>query len=295
MAVGISTEIFRENPYLTLAEYQNAPTSIDYNNLVVGGNQDAQDAELERVIMRASSYMNEYFNQSLVATVITETQRTRFTPQGFIALHPNNSPIVALESFYYGSDPNNLNVLNDPSKAWFESQQIIIPLSTLSATYSSQGPLSFGAIGPSGTQIFTKYTYVSGFVNTTTVTAVAAASSLTVLSAAGIVPNLVLNIYDGSKAEKVTVSSAYVYGSTTVPLTSALVYTHESGAAIGNLPASLKQACVLLTTAFIKMRGDGSMTMAITTSATGNAGGETRYSSEIKIALDMIDQYRRIR
>jgi len=293
MAVGITTETFEELPYLTLAEYQNAPTSIDYDNLVVGGNQAAQDAELERVIMRASSEMNEYFNQSLVATVITETQRVRFTPDGFIALHPNNSPIVALQSFLYGSDPNNLNTLDDPSLAWFENQQIIIPLTTLSTSWSSQGPLSFGAIGPAGARIFVRYTYVSGFVNTEVATAVALASSLTVLSGAGIVAGSTLNIYDGANDEKVTVDSTYVYGSTTVPLTSALVFSHAAGVAIGNLPAVLKQCCVLLTTSLIKMRGDGSMTMAITTSASENT--TVRYQSEREIALKMADRYRRVR
>ncbi len=99
MTVGTTPDTFHETPYLTLAEYKNAPTSIDYNNLVIGGNANAQDAELEKVILRASSYMDEYFNANLNATKYTETQRTRFTPDGFIALHPNNTPIVALETF----------------------------------------------------------------------------------------------------------------------------------------------------------------------------------------------------
>jgi hypothetical protein len=99
MAIGITNDTFSERPYISVAEYKNAPTSIDYDNLVVGGNLAAQDAELERVILRASSYMDEYLNQNLVANRQTETQRTRFTPQGYIALHPNQNPIISLESF----------------------------------------------------------------------------------------------------------------------------------------------------------------------------------------------------
>ena len=130
MAVGITPDTTRENAYLTVQEYKDAPTSIDYNNLVVGGNQAAQDAELANVILRASSYMNEYLNQNLVADQYTETQRVRVNGQGFVALHPNNSPIVSLSAFNYGADPNYLFALPDCSKAWFENQELIIPLST---------------------------------------------------------------------------------------------------------------------------------------------------------------------
>lgn len=294
MATGTTYDTFVENAYLTVAEFKNAPTSIDYDNLVIGGNANAQDAELARVIMRASSFMNEYLNQNMIADQITETQRARVTGQGWIALHPFNNPIIALESFQYGADPNMLSTLNDCSQVWFEKQQIIIPLAGNTLTWSSSGPLSFGAASASPyVQMFCKYTYVAGFVNTLS-TGVAGATSMTVARGTGILAGQELTIYDGASTERVTVASTYTYGSTTVPLTSALVYTHTA-AATGNLPTALKQACILLTTAFLKTRGDGSMTMNITTAPTANITGDMRYSSEIKLALDMIDKYRRVR
>lgn len=296
MATGITLDtIDDESAYLTVAEFKNAPTSLDINNLVLGGNQAAQDAELANVILRASSYMNEYLNQNLVAKRTTETQRVRMTNQGYISLHPNNNPVIALESFQYGPTPNNLQTLTDPSQCWFEAQQVIVPLSQMSATYSSAGPLSFGSYAPQQ-QIFAKYTYVAGYVNTAIVTAVAAATSLTVVSGAGIVAGGSLRIYDGASSEIVTVASTYVYGSTTVPLTSALVFTHVAGVAIGNLPNAIKQAAILLTSAFIRIRGDKSNTMQITTRAQGSEiQGATRFGSEIQLALDMVNLYRRIR
>jgi hypothetical protein len=294
MTTGTTYDTYTENPYLTIAEFKNAPTSIDYDNLVIGGNGNAQDAELARVIMRASSFMDEYLNQNLVADSITETQRARVTGQGWIALHPFNNPIIALESFQYGADPNQLSTLNDCSQVWFEKQQIIIPLAGNTLTWSSQGPLSFGAASASPyVQMFCKYTYVAGFVNTLS-TGVAAATSMTVESGKGILAGATLTIYDGAKTEKVTVANTYTYGSTTVPLTTPLIYDHAA-VATGNLPTALKQACILLTTAFLKTRGDGSMTMNITTAPTSNISGDMRYSSEIKLALDMIDKFRRVR
>jgi hypothetical protein len=296
MTVGTTPDTFHETPYLTLAEYKNAPTSIDYNNLVIGGNANAQDAELEKVILRASSYMDEYFNANLNATKYTETQRTRFTPDGFIALHPNNTPIVALETFNYGTNPNNLITLSDPSLAWFEEQQMIIPLSNIATSYSSAGPLAFGGYGLPRQQVYCKYTYVAGYVNNPISSGTAGVSSITVGRADGILPNQKLRIYDGASSESVTVASNYTYGSTTVPLTSALTYSHTSGSSIGNLPNAIKEACILITTAFIKVRGDSSMTMNITTFPQANpTPGANRYGSEIALALDMVNKYRRIR
>lgn len=294
MAVGITPDTTNENPYLTVAEYKNAPTSIDYNNLVVGGNQEAQDSELANVILRASSYMNEYFNQSLIAEEYTETQRQRVNGQGYLPLHANNDPIISLSSFQYGTDPNNLQTLQDCSQVWFEGQQIIIPLSQIAGLYTSQGPLQFGSYAPRQ-QLFCKYTYIAGYVNNTIATATAGATSLTVTDATGIVAGQQLRIYDKGKNEMVTVASTYTYGSTTVPLTSALTYTHLAGTAIGNLPTALKQACILITTAFIKIRGDQSLTMNLTTAPTTNIGNAGRYSGEIAMALDMVNKYRRIR
>lgn len=295
MATGLSPDTYVESSYITAQEYKNAPTSIDYDNLVVGGNAAAQDAELTNVILRASSYMNEYFNQNLNASTYTETQRTRFTSEGYVALHPNNDPIIALTNFQYGTTPNNLVTLTDPSIAWFEEQQIIIPLSNMATSYSSQGPLAFGGYGIPRQQIYCKYTYDSGFVNNPIATATAGQTSLTVKDATGILAGDIFRIYDGASTETVTVSSNYTYGSTTVPLTSALVYSHASGVTLGNLPNAIKQACIMLTTAFIKIRGDSSMTMGITTTANANIGGSSRYGNEIQLALEICDKYRRVR
>jgi len=295
MAVGLTHDTFHESPYITIAEYKNAPTSIDYNNLVIGGNGNAQDAELQNVILRASSYMDEYFNANLNATQYTETQRTRFTNDGFIALHPNNMPILALSNFQYGSNPNNLVALTDCDTAWFEEQQIIIPLSNIATSYSSQGPLAFGGYGIPRQQVYCLYTYVAGYVNNAIASGTAGVSSITVANPLGILPNQILRISDGSNTETVTVSSSYTYGSTTVPLTSPLAYSHTTGSTIGNIPNAIKQACILITTAFLKARGDSSMTMQITTAPAGTSDGASRYGTDIALALDMVNKYRRVR
>ena len=279
MAVGVTPQRgFNEQPYITLAEFKNAPTSLDYNNLVVGGNANAQDAELSRVILRATSYLNEYLNQDLHANPVTETQRVRMSGEGYIYLHPNKNPIISLSAF--------------PSQCWFENQQVVIPLSQINTTYTSAGPLAFGSYGPR-IPLFTKYTYIAGYVNTTC-TGTAATSTLTVINASGILPGETYRIIDGANAESVTVASNYTYGSTTVPLTAPLAYAH-TGAGFSNMPFAIKQATILMTSAFIKQRGDASMTMNLTTQPTANIGNNQRYAGEVKLALDMVNLYRRVR
>jgi hypothetical protein len=297
MAVGITPDISNENSYLSIAEYKQAPTALSISTLVVNGNQAAQDAELATVILRASSYMNEYLNQNLVATEYTETQRIRYSASGgYYALHPYNAPVISLSAFYYGANPNQLNELQDCSIAWFEGQQIIIPGNQIGWNYTSQGPLQFGGSIGQSNYTFTKYTYIAGYANTiNTANTAVGATSITVEDPAGILPGEQYRIFDGANTERVTVSSNYTYGSTTVTLQSPMLYAHLVGATFSNLPNAIKEACILLTSAFIKMRGDSSTTMAYTTSPSGNIPGSVRYGNDIAVALDMVNKYRRIR
>ena len=136
---------------------------------------------------------------------------------------------------------------------------------------------------------------MAGFANSTIATAVAAATSLTVTDGTGFMAGQEYRIYDGAKSERITIASTYTYGSTTIPLAAPLTHSHAAGVAIGNLPNALKQACILITTAFLKIRGDNSMTMNLTTQPTANIGNNARYSGDIAMALDMVNKYRRIR
>lgn len=282
-------------PYLTLEEYKNAPTAIDLDNLVFDSQDpEVQDAELHNVITRASSWIDTYCNQVIGATKETEQQRSRVSTDGSIRLHPRFSPIVALTDFNYGY-PTNMAKLGDCSIAWIEDQQIIIPNATL-GSWTSQGPLSFGSYngGPSN-QMFLKYTYVAGYANTVIVTAVATESSLTVEDGTGITAGQMLSIYDGLGNEHVTVADTYEFGSTAVPLTRPLVYDHVPGTSISALPPAIKEAAILITTAFLKVRGDSSMSMMVTTSPSIATPGSEKYGDELALATRLLSSYRRIR
>jgi hypothetical protein len=282
-------------PYLTIEEFKDAPTSIDLDNLVFNSQDpDDQDAELANVIARASSWCDTFCNQVLAATVESEQQRSRYSQDGSIRFHPRYSPVVALLSMEYGYPPSLMS-LPDCSVAWIEDEEIIVPNATL-GTWTSQGPLQFGAMSSGGrNEVFLKYSYVNGYANTTIVTAVAAATTITVADGKGILAGQMLKIYDGQYTENVTVASTYTFGSTTVPIVYPLVYTHAAGVSISALPPAIKQACILVTTAFLKTRGDSSMTMQVTTSPGTALPNADKVGEEIALAMQLLQPYRRVR
>lgn len=290
-----TTHLF-STPYLTLDEFKNAPTAIDIDNLVFNSQDpDVQDAELSNVIARASSWVDTYCNQVLAATTEQEQQRTRINADGTIRLHPRYNPIIALTSFQYGNPSNQLQTLSDCSIAWIEDSEIIVPYANLSLTYSSQGALQFGFPTSPRVETYIKYSYVAGYANTTIITATAGQTSLTVASGTGITAGLTLKIYDGYSSEFVTVDSTYTFGSTTIPLTNALVNTHTTGISISALPPAVKEATILATTAMLKVRGDNAMVMSISTSAGQAVPGADKIGSDMALAQELLMPYRRVR
>ena len=296
-AINPTTQQF-SIPYLTTTEYRNAPTAIDIDNLVFNSTDpDVQDSELANVIARASSWIDTYCNQILGATSETETQRSRISPDGTIKFHPRYNPIIALTDFWYGNPSTNLIQAQDCSVAWIENTQIIFPYANLSTTFTSQGPIQFGFPSTSGQLVYLKYTYVNGYANTLIASATQAATSLTVTNGTGITTGDQLKIYDGMYSENITVANTYVFGSTTVPLTTPLLYSHNAGVSISALPPAIKEAAILATTAMLKVRGDNSLTMAVGTlpSQMTTPQVQASISDDMSMAMSLLAPYRRIR
>ena len=284
-------------PYLTVAEYKQAPTGMDYDNLVVASNDPAvQDAELANVIARASSWMDNYCYQILGATVDTETQRARLNSDGTLAIHPRYFPIIAVLSLSYGSMPNDLVNYPDPSQGWIEEQQFILPYSSAQLTWSSQGPLSFGMPAIPRQPVYVKYSYVNGFPTTLLANQVSAnASSIVVKNPTGIIAGTQMTIYDGENTENVTVGSSYTFGSTTVPLVTPTQFSHVANTSISALPPAVKEAAILATTAFLKIRGDSSMTMQVTNQVPPIRTDTQNMPDDFNVAKELLRPYRRVR
>ena len=283
-------------PYLTLAEFKNAPTAIDIDNLVFNSQDpDVQDAELSNVIARASSWIDTYCNQVLAATTETENMRGRLSSDGTLRIHPRYNPIIAVLAFSYGNPTSQMNPIVDPSVAWIEDSQIIMPIGNLSFNYTTQGPLQFGLPMTPRRELFINLQYVAGYANTTIVSATAGQSTLVVSDSTGIIAGSSLQIYDGFNSELVTIASNHTYGNTTVALASPLLYSHNSGVSISELPPAVKEAAILVTTAMLKVRGDSSMTMAISNTAGQSIAGKDKMGEDIALAKELLTPYRRVR
>ena len=288
---------FQSGSYLTLQEYKSAPTAIDYSNLVAGGTSAQQDAELSAVIQRASSFIDIYVNQPLIAQNFTEQSRTRVTQEGFLILSPDYNNVVALNSLSYGVVPTNMVTVPAASLAncWFEKSQVIYPLSQLGLTYSSQGPLSFGFPPSTRSRIYASFNYTAGYCNGLISTATVGQTFFTMVDPIGLTAGTVVNIYDGANTEQVVVSPTYIYGSSTVNITTSLAYTHASGVSVGNMPQAIKQAAILVTTDFLKVRGDNSLTMAVTTRANSGPSVQDIIGSDLALAKELLAPFRRMR
>ena len=68
-----------------------------------------------------------------------------------------------------------------------------------------------------------------------------------------------LTLYDLPYDEAIQVAASYVPGTAVVPFANPLQYAHQTTATISNLPPAVKQAAILATTAFIKLRGSGAL------------------------------------
>jgi hypothetical protein len=130
----------------------------------------------------------------------------------------------------------------------------------------------------------------------TTANTLVGATSFVVADPAGIIAGQQLRIYDSASTENVTVSDSYVLGSTTVTLASPMVYAHTAGAGVSGLPAAIKQACILLASAFLKTRGDTSLVLSVTNMPDQSTPGvNAGVNSLVSAAQDLLRPFRRMR
>jgi len=281
-------------PYLTIAEFKQAPTAVDVDDLVGGGTSAINDQELTNVVARASSWIDAHCGQVLSSTTDTEALRARFDRMGFLKVHPRFSPITELVSLSYGPLPTLLASV-DISTVWIEPETIIFPIQGFSSAFN--GPLQFSGNYSATQEQFVSVTYVNGYANTVlTASVTASVSSIPVSDLAGFTPLHQFMVYDGSSTELLTVSSSFVAtsGAGNLPLTSATKYAHASGISVSGLPPAVKQAAIFVTSAILKARGNAALVMQTLTPSTIQSANPSA-AGDLMSAWDLLKPYRRIR
>lgn len=293
------------NPYVTTASFTAHPTYLDLNNLRSGDALAAdQTAQLRDLLSKASAWADSYVDlgaetaAGLGAHTATEQVRLRADRNGRLAFHASHIPVISVTSLAYGSSIGTLTTYTSPT-VWIEDgRQIITELGAGTSTWS--GSLQFGA--PAGGNLFTRWVYVAGYVNTLLAAdRTAGETSITVTDGTGIAAGAVLRICEPGAEEFVTVSNAYVTGSTTVPLTAGLTFDHDATTTpcgVSTLPADVHLAVVLYTTALL-MRPDTTAEDAFPDARIGPSTRKTDARQDgsglVGEAKRLLRSYRRVR
>jgi len=280
-------------PYLTVAEYQNAPTSVNTDNLVSGGTKAQNAAELANVIARASSWADNICRQVLAATLdIDPIARYRVNRWGTVIVPLNRKPILEIDAISVGPTPSLMAPLTSAQAA-----DLVIGASTLEIPVASLPQLgnAYLAYGI-GSRVLVQVNYVNGYPNTvSTDPATVGDSSIDVASVLGIYPGSTLQVYDDvNSGEQIQVASTYTTGDLTLPLVAPLMADHAAGVSVSALPPAVKQAVISLTSSLLKSRGSTAIVMRSATEPGGSAPTDPA-GPDVARATKLLDPFRRVR
>lgn len=226
---------------------------MDTQDLVPGGNQATQDAELTNVLLRSSAWADNHCQLRLGAHACTEFTRARPDRNGQLYLTPSDFPVRSVTGLAYGMTVPSMTALTDLSSTWVEdSRGIVISLLPGQAQLSS---LQFGPTVRADAELFIEVAYVAGYCNTTLAAgATSGASSITVADPTGIagpatgllgpVAGTVARIWDPGLEEAITVTSSYTPGASSVPLKAPLANPHAAGVVVSEFPPEIRQAII---------------------------------------------------
>jgi hypothetical protein len=250
-------------PYLTPDEWLAAPTAIDTKDLITGGSPAQQRQVIVNKIESASSWVDRICFKSptgcLAATTdTTSNKRFLVNRYGTIKIPLPFRPILEVSAVMVGRTPSTMFALSSLADVDISSHGVIeVPVA---GAYNRA--YGYGGIGV-GSRPLARVTWTNGFPNTTLAAAsAAAATSITLASVLGIYPGTGLTLYDTTGGnDHVTVAPSFVPGATTVPLSAPTVFAHAAGVSVSNLPARVKEATILLTSALIQTRGDDAIVL----------------------------------
>lgn len=291
---GFVTTYTSHTPYLTVAEWEAAPTAVDITTLFPNGTAAQNQRVLVDSIERASSWIDKICHQVLAATRDTHQGRYLVNRWGTVRIPLPRKPVLEVSAIQVGYRPSAMVALTSLADVSISPYGVIeVPVTTSALPMPPPG---WGGIGV-GSRPTVAVTYVNGFPNTTlTADATAGATSITVASSLGVYPGTTLTIYDtAAGTEQVTVASSFVAGSTTVPLATPTAFAHTATVSVSNLPPVVKEAAVLLTSALIQTRGDDAVILDSTDAPQRVQGGYGSNAEAEYLAAELLGDLVRVR
>jgi hypothetical protein len=285
-------------PYLTPAEYLAEPTGVDVSQLLPQVTSlAAQTAALVRQIQRASSWADQYVRKILAATSDVQAGEYRIFRDGTIRVPVDNTPLIQVTDVALGQVAGQLTSLSDLSGCWVGRKVVRIPAAAAAMPYRPPDFMSTARAG----WMFAKVTYVNGWAHAQTAAGSAAGARVQQVTGTGlgIVPGLVLTVYDGTangaNTEQVAVASTYQFGSPFVPLTAPMVNGHAAGCSVSALPPFVRQAVISMTSFLIKTRGSDSFVIP---EGPGPVEHEVPMmagaSEDVDLAMELLEPLRRV-
>lgn len=275
-------------PYITVGEFQNAPTGVDASQLVVRGSYNDNLSILGTMLARASGWVDAICHQVLACTPEVQVGRYRIRRDGSMWVPLAYSPVVAVTDVSWGYT-TALTAMTDLSGVWIEGKIAQVPLTNINPSVN-------GAVASDGT-VYAQVGYLAGFPNTVlAAAALVGDSTVTVTSGLGIPAGMPMTLFDAAQTEGVTVASGHAFNSTTVELSAPLTYAHDAGTAISALPDQVKQATISLAAALIKTRGAQALSMPSMSSQPSKkeligSGGNT----DVEVAEALLCDFIRVR
>ena len=291
--------------YISVAEYQNAPTSVDTSQLTPGGSAAENLVELSNVILRASGWANEICYQILGATLDTVMASDVYVRRdGTVHLTCPWWPFRELDACTAGPTPSTLAAVTDTQDIWLEGRKtLIVPVAGL-INQSAQTNNTLALYGPvrPGTRCYAQWSYWNGWFHTTL--AGGFTTPMLTITVTSPLPQAAagcsLTIVDGAYTEVVTIASTFT-GGTVLPLTTPTLYGHTiafpsppNSITVTELPPSVRTATISLTSALIKTRG----TVAVVAPSIGVAPShealiESGGLEDFQVAVDLLSTYHR--
>jgi len=276
-------------PYISLSEYQYAPTAMSTRGLKPGGTSQDQNQVLADTIRRATQWADAMCfgadpaaaGVSLAASLAVQSTFTT-VKQGDLRLICDYKPILELIGCDVGGDPSTVTSIGTiAASARFGRRTIYIPFYGVPFRNGTTSPTLVPGT-PAYGKLYAVWSYVNGYPHTQLVANVTEGATSCVVDAtdgnggmwgvypaSGAFPGTLLTVTDGVNTESVFVQAVAVNtpssGKATLT-TTAFANAHTLPTApdfipVSALPPDVHQAVISLTTMLIKTRGARAMEM----------------------------------